>query len=824
MGNSLRSIGAIAIGIGAGMLGPGAFSMTQFAIATFLFRAIFPPKQENGGLERQKNEPTKGAEVGTAIWEIFGKYERTGGELIRCGIDQDGVRSGIFQTTETESAGGKGVGGGQETEVTKQFLQATFAFCQGPTYIDKITEVNGTEGEEVIYDRYGTTDKARGVEVTPVYSAITGDLIAELSDKLRLYYGYEDQPLDSAEQEWYEEGTSADRGITKIVFNRYGPLEISTSFRVLLRNDRTNRRDIITARLARSGVPESRIHLRSIDEDATDVGWFVDSRQPARDLAEMVAAKSFHDLHFMPVEDEDGSLAAAAFTDISRVNPTYFTLSDEECGAYANADGQGQVASSANINKESHESGPREFEVKYYVEGKNFNNGGAVAQWLQSDGEPQSVNLPHVSNEQEMQDLAEISIAELHAAKGATETSLMPDRCQVAPGCVLLKPEVSRRGHTEFNYLSVRAQDVEPSGALSCRTIPYDPAVYGRHKIVTISDNPPPVVSTYSDVLVGYIDSVALTDAMAERATMLFYGWATRGESYSGIRLTSDFSSFDPFNLPIETVVGTTETEYTFEDADLYGYENVATIRVQLESNGTLVSSDEVRVGKKANVGYLETADGGIYFSYVTATPVVGQVGAYDLTGIIPGRKGSDYVREIPEGSKFVKITDENGNFSPGLKRVTVPLPKIRVATTYDAYAIMGNNEPVLDIETNFAARTLIPLQVSPTVSIEDNGAGGYILRAHARTRYAESEESYWVSGIPVRWSDPLAFRIRLKDGSTVVNTRVVTASDDGEIEDNYSAANLTSYFGSVPSSLVGEIEQIGTYGTGFVREFNVSP
>jgi hypothetical protein len=823
MGNTLRSIGSIAVGVVAGFLGPGAFSATQFALGTFLFSALFPPKMQSAGAAPIKPEATRGTAVNTAIWDIYGKYERTSLDLIRCGLDKKGRRTGIklvIKKKEVETGGGIFGGSSAETTVRKEYLQATFGCCSGPTYIDRIIEVNSKQGEVVIWNRYGETNEKKGLQdVTPVYSSYTGELIAEITEHVRMYYGFEDQPIDDIEASWHPEGVSADRGLTKIVFNSYGPLQSGTTFRVLLRNARNGRREIIKARLMRAGVPESRIYLRSIDPDAKDVGWFSDSRQPARELPEMVAAKSFHDLHVMAVGNNSGGLGAFGFTDISRVNPTYVQLSEGEYSAFNNTKGDAQAPPRIATNVESSESSPRELSIPYYDEGLNFNNTAAHSLWTSATGEGSQTPLPCVANAQEMQDLADITHAELMGAKGTRQINLMPHRCQVAPGVVLIVPVRDKTGKEGIKYFRILGQDVGPEGILNSKCLPYDPAAYGRHKSIPDNESPEPEVEVYADPLIDYIDSVSLVDAMAEGATVIFYGWAPRDQQYAGYSITS--RAFDPFDMETPATVGTTLNAYSYDTSQTFGYDYFSTIRVDV-GDYTLASSDEERCNERANLAILMPpgSRSGVYFNYVNAVPVAGQPGVYDLSGILPGRKGSDLIRTFPIGSRFVLITDENAFRDSSLVTVRLPLSRIRVPIKYEAFGIEAPKYSG-EITTTANGNTLVALSVSPNIDRFSDGAGGYVMFFRARTRYAESEEALWSSGMAMRWSDPLNFTLRLLNGATVLHTQTVIADPlNGIIEVPFTQAQLQAIYGSVPLTMSGDIFQQGTYGPGEARAF----
>lgn len=852
MGKTLRTFGGIGAGLLLGVLGPG-FSATRFALGNFVFSTLVPPKQpaQEGGTLHENAENS--AAVGTAIWEIYGECERTGGDLIRCAKDAQGRRSGIEEVERTESVGGGGSGGGalggqpkQTVKTTVSYLNATFAFFGGFTRFDRVIEVNGRDGEKVIYDESAQLDEeivaelealqvlideapddfsrglrqarydalvanqaeTRGLAFVPIIGTVSGDVIGLMNENVRMYFGSEEQPVDSVEQTWYEDGVSADRGISKIVFNRYGPLEAGTTFRVRGRNANNERREIIIRRLKRAGIPESRIDLRSIGESQVDTGWFVNQIEPARNLAEAVAAKSFHDLHFLP------TARGAAFTDISRVNPTYIALEESEFSSYENNDGNGQMPSSSEITIEGMENRPRSLEVEYVDKSLNYRNNSAITLWPGATGDPQRISLNLVGGLQEVQDFTDISMAEIQVAAGSERLSLMPARAEVACGCVLVKPNPSDREPNGVRLLRVMNQGVASDGSLDCTCVPYDPAAEGRHREVVQPSEPAPGVAMYGTLQIIFIDNVSLTDYMSGQATLLAAGTSPISTVYPGMVVSTPSRAFDDFDLPLRATVGISATDYVWTDADLFAFDYVTTLRVYLQS-GVLASASEDAVNDKANLLYW----GGTYLSFTTATPLGD--GEYEITGLMPGRKGSDFIQDIPAGATVVKITDENGNLDHALKTVAVALGKLNVPITYEGTGIRNTAKTTGEMNLTVQGVTLKALSVSPEIRKEDDGAGGYTLRAFARSRFAEAEEATWASGVPMRWADPLSFTIRLLDGAEVKDIRVVTPSA-GEIEWTYEEADLIAWFGAVPLTVSGDIVQNGTYGPGFTREFTV--
>jgi hypothetical protein len=709
-------------------------------------------------------------------------------------------------------------GSSEETVVFDRYNSLDPATAQELKDLDnQLIEATPEEAPAVqsaLYDLLNGVGTAQGIQFTPVYGAVTGKLIGEISDTIHLWYGSEEQPVDSAEAAWYEDGVSADRGITKIVFVGYGPLEIGAQLKVILRNNLNEKKSIIKERLGRAGWPATRVNLRSIP-DSKDIGWWVDGKEPARVLCELVASKAIHDLACMSTAD------GFCLTDISRSNPTYISLTEGELGAYSNDGGRGQATSSGSISMETAAATPRDFKINYRDYSLDFADTYAKSTWPDATGKSQEVTAPLVSKLQGVQDWCDVTHCELMAARGTHNLVLMPHRAEVASGCVLIVPDKSGSSPNGVEYLRVLKAPRRDDGCMECQCVPYDPAVYGRHKSVE------QVVANYATVIdyqlpeIVIADGVALTDYMAGQATVIMAASLDRIKPYGGVVVRSNPAGyFDDIRLPIRGSVGETVTSYTYGDDDMYGFDYDTTLRVTLYS-GELVSADSEDdvTTKHCNVLWW----GGTYLAFVAATPVAPTggipAGTYDITGIMPGLRGSDYVRTIASGATVVKITDEFGVFDPGLYFAPIPISRVRVPLQYRMIMIADNSKTSDYVDFEVTGNTLVPIAPSSGILKGSDGAGGYVVKVIGGTRYAESYDAFWANGTNIRQSDPLQFTMELLDGSDVVATKTVTPSTP-EADFVWTAAELTTAFGSVPGTLTGNVWQAGTFFDGRKRSF----
>ena len=874
MSDSLRNVGSIAAGIAGFAIGASLGNPALgFALGTAAFNLAFPPRVPETAQGSSSNPAERSTAVDTPIISGYGRFMRVGGECIRCAKDNRGVRSGIKIETRSEKAGGGGSGKdkGKKNQVKKDYsyLLATFALSEA-AFIEKIVErsnsknndrvivdntSNNFAGEwresgfyrvddvvkrgnnyyECISEHYGFLNTRPGdgedsglywvgaikptdqLEFQRVYGPVSGDLIAMLSEKVRLYFGSEEQPIDSAEQTWYQEGVSADRGICKVVFNGYGPLEASTTFDFYLRNPITKKREIITHRLERAGIPGSRIYLRSIPENAEVYGWTVTGREPARNLAEKVAATEQHDLHFMPVATDADVFMGCAFTDISRKEPTIVVLNEDELGAFVNNGGGGEPVSSSAINLQSGETKPREISVPFTNWQKNMKSDAISVFWLSANGEPQSLDFSNwVASAQEASDFGEITMRELQAGEGTTEVTLMPRYSWVAPGCVLSLPEPSKGNPLARRLLRVISQSIAPEGVVSNTTLVYDPSAL--NSVLPVID---PVIEPPIELIpvgvpeIVWLDGVSIVDGMAAEPTVFAVATVGPDVGYRGAAVTTDTGAFDDFELPLRGTVGVTGAAFAYTQDELGGFLYDRTLRVTLDA-GSLASVTEDAVNNKANILWV----GGVYIAFTTATPVSTRV--YDLSGLLVGLYGSDFLAPIPAGARVVKISDEIGNQDAAILAVEWSKTWLRRPVTYQAASTYNPLKETGDMVVTIQGNTLKALPVDPFIELGTSSLGaGVVLRFFVRSRLPESVSNYIYSGLPYANSDPLSCRVRLLDGANVVEERITTSSSN-EFSVIFAEEDLIISYGGFPAVISGDITQLGTYGDGFTRAFSI--
>lgn len=869
MAESLRGAASIAIGgVGFAVGGP-----IGFAVASVAFNFLVPPKVPKDKSSRALQEERNTA-VGTGIFEVYGHWEREGGDLIRCAKDKDGVRSGILIVTKEEKQGGAlGSGknpGSNKTKRDYQYLQASFELCAGFAQIDRMIEMNGKDGEKVVWIRDGSSnfcgewqnnvqyevgdsvDKGRGqyickeshlssvdidpgdetdddppltnwrtywsvvadkkslVKITPIYGSASGKEIGLMSETVRFYYGSEEQPVDGAEAGWYDGGVSADRGICKVVFNKYGPLESGTTFKFLLSNDRGERREIIRSRMMRAGVPSTRIDIRSIPAGVVDYGWAVEGRESARTLPENVASLAFHDLHFLATS------RGMCFTDVSLSNPTIFVIPDALAGAYANSGGGGSPQSILNGTIQSGETKPRELSVEFYNQFRNFKSESTVAQWQSAQGEPQTMSFKLISDVEQMGDWVEIAMRAIQAVDGTGEISLMPAYSEVACGCVLDMSAPLANNPLARKQFRIVSQAISPEGLIANTCAPYDPSAFEPVPLHPVTIEPEPSVRSLALPQIILLDVVNVVDETVLEPFGLMLGTCNVGEDWGGAVVTSLDGAFDDVSISFQASVGTSQTALTFVAKDSACFDYSKTLRVKL-SNGALVSASEEAVRSGANVILL----GQMFLSFVTAAPLGG--GVYDLTGILGGLYGTDAGAVYPVGTRVVKITDNNGFADNGVVPVQWVRRFVGSPTKYRSYSAENPDEISDELLLTLTGENLVPQAVSPWITKGSDVEGtGLLLRFFGRSRYPETGRDFMQAGISIRHADPLSWTVRLIGDDTAVLDERTVSSLDAEVTVHYTEAELIVIYGTVPITLKGEVFQNGTFGMGRVRSFEV--
>lgn len=827
MGGIVRIVGQFAaMGVGFLIGGPkGA------AIGNTLFNLLIPPETPDAQQSTQLSDLMReGAEIGSPIKKFYGVMP-TAGDVIDCGVDASGVPAGIEETVSTSGGGGGGTGAGvygggskPKTKTYQYHLTAMFLLGEGPLYVLQCKVVDAS-GERVAYDRWKSgmpnpvTDTfafrdlwkqiiaqeipyqtGSGIILTPEYEG--GELIAELSQTFRLYPGTERQKADTALEVIHaDEGVNNYRGYACVMFNKWGPLDGSTSFKFVVWSPVDGVQEIIIDRFTAAGIPNSRIKLESVQGRIH--GAAITQVEQARNLPEKLAATQFCDLLFIN----------GAFRDASRINPAYWTLQQGEIGAYIiKGNGESNYPSKTKINVKNEKELPSSLTIKFIDYELDYEENEAISQRNSASFEnPMTIEIPIAAKLDDMIRLADVTLDEMWSAIGEEKIVLMPRYSEIAPGNV-----VNYQDATGPRLIRITNQDLGTKGPLEMTGAPYDAGVYGVHRIVSGAPRPRPTVPIYETPDYFLRELPNFDNSVLNDPKIIFAASTPEASAWSGATIVSE--QLGTYAAPDKATIGSLVADYDFTEADMGVFRYDVSIQVQLAGRGELVSAaSESAVRDGANL----IAIGNLLVSFVTATPLGGFL--YELSGLLPGRYGTDWIvaSGVAAATAVLKITDENGIFDPSI--VSIPFTSKWFEKTVDYEVFASDDDTVTTGPLTFTIKGRSVKPARPLLVKADDGAGGYNVTAYLSTRDIEGMIGYWDSGIDPIETDPRHIVIRLQDGDTVLNSRSIVWTADLPLVVHYTEAELESYYeGVVPATLSGIAYQRGTVIPGYQRIFTI--
>lgn len=822
MGGIARTVGQL----GAFMVGNMLAGPLGGAVGNTLFGMLFPPPKPMTPGTRLSDLMREGAEIGTPIKEFYGIMS-TKGDVIDCGVDKHGVPAGIEEVVKNvKQPGATGGGAPPEQKDYTYYLTAAFLLGEGPLWVDQI-KYEDAKGTHVLYDRwkagqpdpksaewrtlwnaiasgaqpYITGSGKKKLVLTPEY-APNGELIAELSQHLRIYPGTEWQRPDTALQAIHGDKTCPYRGDAYVMVSHFGPIEGSLNFSFMVRSATTGRRQIIRRRLLGCGVAPERIALNSISGDLH--GAARTQLEAPREICEKIAASQYHDLLFIN----------GGFHDASRLNPATWQLGPGKLGAHVvSGRGDSEPPSRTDIKLKPVRDRPSSITIRFLDPNLNYEQNEVVAQRNSAEHEnPMTIELPFAANPSEMLPLADITLDELWASDGAEEVALLPESIQIAPGNVLIYPD-----DTGLRRIRIVKQGLGTRGPLEMTGAPYDPGVYGIHRLIDNPIVPRLRVPEYAIPVVYLGDLPCFSDIRRTQPGIVFAATTPDASNWSGAQLLSDDSTgFGNASTDARATLGELLTAYSYTDTDLNRVRYDQTIRVRLLGHGGLASCAQSDLQRRANL----LALGDLIVSYVQATPVPGLPDVYDLTGLWPGRYGTDWLQSVAVGTRVLKLTDEAGSLDGAITFVPVSLSKLRLGRALEVTAIDDPTATTGTLTYNLGGNNLRPPRVLDLWKSSD-GLGGLVVSCFPRTRDWDSAEAFWAHGAGARETDPRRVTIALRNGASVVDTRTVDSATLPVVV-SYSQAELTSWFGSVPTTLSGSVWHEGAFLRGQENVFTI--
>lgn len=313
---------------------------------------------------------------------------------------------------------------------------------------------------------------------------------------------------------------------------------------------------------------------------------------------------------------------------------------------------------------------------------------------------------------------------------------------------------------------------------------------------------PAPTIPAPATSIALLVDTVMLRDA--DDKAGYYVGVAPQtSDDWSGAALYRDrgagYEKVETFLAPATAgvlAVGVTPTNVTTFDnttnlfIDLYG------------TTASLASATELQVLNGANAAILGD---GMVFQFKTATKTVGLPNRWTLSGLLWGRRGSDFaLGTIAAGSRFLLLDGavlfvENDLAERGIAR------NFKAVT--NGYAI-GDTAAT---SFTWQCRTLMPLSVVDVQGTRD-GSNNLTITWKRRTRIG----GHWADGQDVPLGELTEkYEVDVMSGSTVVRTISVTAQTA-----NYLAADATADGLPPGGPVTFKLYQISnTVGRGFVRQ-----
>lgn len=318
----------------------------------------------------------------------------------------------------------------------------------------------------------------------------------------------------------------------------------------------------------------------------------------------------------------------------------------------------------------------------------------------------------------------------------------------------------------------------------------------------------PQTIAPPSPSVALLIDTVTMRDVDGD--TPLFYAACaplTSSASWKGAALYRDrgagYEQVDTFLTP--AIAGVTVNSVA--PTNMTTFDETTTVTVDLYgTDAALESVTEAQVLAGANAAILGD---GMIFQFRSASQVVGFDNRWNLTGLLWGRRGSDFaLGTFAAGTRFLLLDS-----------AVTPIyndPSERgIARDYKAVTVGFSLADTASTSFTWNCRTLMPLSVVDVAGSRD-GSSNLTITWKRRTRIGGA----WVDNTDVPLSEAIEkYEIDVMNGSTVVRT--ITANDAQTA--SYTAAEQTTDFGSAQSSLTVKIYQISaTVGRGFVRQATI--
>ena len=479
----------LAFGVAGGLIGglftAGTFSATGFAIGS----ALGAPKQKS----KVADLKTQVAETGTVLPDLCGgdiSDPLHPGQTLEGGVKLAGVvidcgPYGGIEKVHHDSGGG-GTGGrmfGLGGDGDDQFLDCAIGFCRGDDEHPYFLKTLWADDKKVL-DRKATRGQDGYQQLTPIYATIDGQirLIAEVNDTLGIYYGTSFQDPDPKVALWHPNNRAPAYTFTcyvRISHFDVQPFGHIPTFYGLWQNGVVNRSDQCKFFLARGGCDPSRIDTSAIPGQSR--GWVKTQLGGARDIAELVAARSFCRL-----VEVDGMIRAVDLT-----NPVSWQLEWSELRCHivqhAGLSGQGPGGSSGGqtvwpaalggqITEEINLPSMRHVRFSDVLQGYDENTVTARFDSARHENVT-TLDMPTVDDNASMHAWNRAALAADWMMKDGREIFLPPGRIEISPGDEVSVPRGPEADAPREQYL-VESLSAGTPGPVTLQLRPFDPGVF----------------------------------------------------------------------------------------------------------------------------------------------------------------------------------------------------------------------------------------------------------------------------------------------------------------------------------------------------------
>lgn len=611
-------------GVGAALGSmPGGFSvMTGFQIGVTLGSLLFPPDGPKLDRGRVDEIRLQGAQQGSPIPIIYGR-NRTAGTIIWA--------TGLIESSETSTVGGKGGGGGATTTEYSYSTSLAVLVCEGT--ITKIRRI--WANEEVIYDwRTGGS---------PTYASFLD------SSKVRVYLGSQTAADAAIEADKGLGNVPAFKGTVYVVFEGLPLAEFGNqipNFTFEVESAHVDLEEALEDVVSRVGLSAGEYDFSSVAGYPTR-GLVVGARTEAGRVLE-----AFAKANFFEIVESQGSIKA-----VVRDGVSVLSIPAEDIGAaeYGDVDAMRFVETTRAEETEL----PREFIVGYQSEAIDF------LQWTQTarrtvrySENQEQITFPMGLEDDWARYLSDAFLMERWASRSSHKFTLPYEYLRLDPGDVVTIPDES--GSTRA--VRILEMSMGMIAQIEVLAVDDDPIIYvdpGLPASVPTGGGAGVSVTGVADLLA--FETNAVIDGLTDSPQLGFVagrdspGWKGGDAQidpmifeYEGgsVRTVAEFFSSGTFGYSTNDANGVLLDLYPagvgiqnlFTDLDVTN-----TVRVTLV-NGTLSSCtyDEM-VAEGRNFAIL----GREILQFQTATLISGST--YELSNLLRYRRGTDYLLALAQ-------------------------------------------------------------------------------------------------------------------------------------------------------------------------------